>query len=41
MLFLHLPSRHPTGYPELEIAPLVQTAAIIGLGLLYQESGHQ
>ena len=41
MLFLHLPSRHPAGYPELEIAPLVQTAAIVGLGLLYQESGHQ
>lgn len=38
MLFLHLPTRHPAGYPEIEIAPLVQTAALIGLGLLYQGS---
>jgi len=41
MLFLHLPNRHPAGYPELEISPLVQTAAVVGLGLLYQGSSHR
>ena len=24
MLFLHLPTRHPAHYPELELSPLVQ-----------------
>jgi hypothetical protein len=41
MLFLHVPTRHPAGYPELEIAPLVQTAALVGLGFLYQGSKHR
>lgn len=36
MLFLHLPSRHPDTFPELELSPLVQAAALLGVGLLYQ-----
>lgn len=39
MLHLHLTNRHPAGYPDLEISMTVQTSALIGLGLLYQESG--
>jgi hypothetical protein len=39
MLHLHLTNRYPAGYPDLEISMTVQTSAMIGLGLLYQESG--
>lgn len=38
VLFLHVPSQHPTGYPELEISSHVQTAAILSAGLLYEGS---
>ena len=38
MLFLHVPSRHPHTYPELELSPLVQSAALLGVGLLFQGS---
>ena len=31
MLFLHLPTRHPAGYPELEISSLVQVWALWAL----------
>ncbi|KAK9828929.1 hypothetical protein WJX72_002853 [[Myrmecia] bisecta] len=41
MLFLHIPSRHPATYPELELSPLVQAAALMGVGLLYQSSCHR
>lgn len=41
MLFLHVPSRHPSSFPEIEISPLVQSAAVLGAGLLYQGSGHR
>lgn len=41
MLFLHLPARHPIGYPDLEISPVVQCAALVGLGLLYQGSSQR
>lgn len=41
MLFLHLPTRHPSTYPELEISPLVQAAALLGVGLLFQGSCHR
>lgn len=36
MLFLHLPSRHPANFPELELSSNVQAAALLGVGLLYQ-----
>lgn len=41
MLFLHVPSRHPATYPELELSPLVQAAALLGVGLVYQGSCHR
>ncbi|KAK9796665.1 hypothetical protein WJX73_002436 [Symbiochloris irregularis] len=41
MLFLHVPSKHPVTYPELELSPLVQAAALLGVGLVYQGSGHR
>ena len=41
MLFLHLPSRHPIGYPDLEISAVVQCAALVGLGQLYQGSSQK
>ena len=40
-LHLHLPSRHPASFPELEMPPGVQAAALVGLGLLYQQSGQR
>lgn len=30
MLFLHLPARHPTSFPELELSPLVQVRGRTG-----------
>jgi hypothetical protein len=41
ILFLHVPSRHPTTYPEVELSPLVQAAALMGIGLLYRGSCHR
>lgn len=41
MLFLHLPARHPIGYPDLEISPVVQCASLIGLGQLYLGSAQR
>lgn len=41
MLFLHLPSRFPPLLPELELSSLVQSAALLGVGLLYQGSCHR
>ena len=39
--FLHLPTRHPSSYPELDISPLVQAAALAGVGLLFQGTAHR
>ena len=33
--------RHPATYPELELSHLVQSAALLGIGLVYQESCHR
>lgn len=41
MLHLHLPSRHPKGYPDLEIAPIVQCASLMGLGMLFESSNQR
>ena len=38
LLGLHLPNSHAVSQLELEISPLVQTAALMGLGLVYQGS---
>ncbi|KAL4443950.1 hypothetical protein ABPG75_011687 [Micractinium tetrahymenae] len=40
-LFLHLPTRHPSSYPELDVSPLVQAAALAGVGLLFQGTSHR
>lgn len=40
-LSMHIPARHAAMFGELEIAPLTQAAAMVGLGLLYEGSGHQ
>ena len=36
MLYVHIPTLHPTNYPDLEVSSSVQTAAMMGIGLLYQ-----
>lgn len=41
MLYLHIPARHPPSYPELELPSLVQSAALLAVGLLYQGSAHR
>lgn len=41
MLYLHIPARHPPSFPELELPPLVQSAALMAVGLLYQGSAHR
>eukprot|EP00898_Chlorokybus_atmophyticus_P000905 jgi/Chlat1/1815/Chrsp135S02131 len=41
MLFLHIPARHPSSYPELELSPVVQTAAVLSVGLLFQATAHR
>lgn len=40
-LCLHIPSLLQSKHSEIEIAPTVQTAAFVGLGLLYYGSGHR
>ena len=40
-LFLHIPTQHPSSYPELELSPHVQAAALLGVGLLYEGSAHR
>eukprot|EP01018_Ginkgo_biloba_P012111 Gb_37425 [translate_table: standard] len=40
MFYLHIPSRHPPSFPELEITIRMQSAALMAVGLLYQESAH-
>eukprot|EP00808_Paulinella_micropora_P025174 g71415.t1 len=41
MLCLHHPALLPPGFQEMEIPSLIQTSALIGLGLLYQGSAHR
>uniref|UniRef100_A0A0D9WFG5 Anaphase-promoting complex subunit 1 n=1 Tax=Leersia perrieri TaxID=77586 RepID=A0A0D9WFG5_9ORYZ len=40
MLYFHVPSRHPSSTPELELPTLLQSAAVMGIGLLYEGSAH-
>ena len=40
-LFLHLPSKHPASFPELELPHTVQAAALVGIGLLYRGTAHR
>nr|GMD02091.1 anaphase-promoting complex subunit 1 [Ipomoea batatas] len=39
-LYVHLPARHPPSYPEFELPTLLQSAALMSLGLLYEGSAH-
>ncbi|KAE8726178.1 hypothetical protein F3Y22_tig00007361pilonHSYRG00009 [Hibiscus syriacus] len=39
-LYVHIPAHHPSSYPELELPTLLQTAALISLGLLFEGSTH-
>ena len=41
MLFMHAPSLGPQAYAELELSSLVQSAALLGLGLLFRGSCHR
>jgi anaphase-promoting complex subunit 1 len=38
MLYVHIPSLHPANYPDLEVSSAVQTAAVMGIGLIYRGS---
>lgn len=40
MLSIHIEALLPPTSTELDVAPAVQVAAVMGLGLLYQGSGH-
>ncbi|GJR84537.1 anaphase-promoting complex subunit 1 isoform X1 [Tanacetum coccineum] len=39
-LYVHIPARHPSSIPELELPTLVQSAALVSVGLLYEGSAH-
>ncbi|ETV97183.1 hypothetical protein H310_09978, partial [Aphanomyces invadans] len=41
ILSLHIPSMLPPTYSHVNITPSVQTAALIGLGLVYQSTGNR
>ncbi|KAL8144559.1 hypothetical protein V2J09_017591 [Rumex salicifolius] len=36
--YLHLPAHHPPSFPELEVPTLLQSAALVSLGLLHEGS---
>lgn len=40
-LSLHLPALLPAQHWDIEISPLVQTAALVGMGLLHCSTGHR
>ncbi|KAB1217628.1 Anaphase-promoting complex subunit 1 [Morella rubra] len=39
-LYFHIPAQHPSSYPELEFPTLLQSAALMSVGLLYEGSAH-
>ncbi|KAF6170410.1 hypothetical protein GIB67_014340 [Kingdonia uniflora] len=39
-LYFHIPSRHPSSFPELELPTLLQSAALMAIGILYEGSAH-
>ncbi|XP_004308940.1 PREDICTED: anaphase-promoting complex subunit 1-like [Fragaria vesca subsp. vesca] len=39
-LFVHIPARYPSSFPELELPTLLQSAALMSVGLLYEGSAH-
>ena len=41
MCFLHVPTRHPLSFPEIELPSLVQSCALLSVGLLYQSTAQR
>ncbi len=41
LLGIHIPSLYPPSSTDLEVPSNLQTAAIMGMGLLYQETAHR
>ena len=41
MLCLHIPSLFPTSFSSIDVVSETQTAAVAGIGLLYQKSSHR
>ncbi|PON86586.1 Anaphase-promoting complex subunit [Trema orientale] len=39
-LYVHIPARHPSSFPELELPTLLQPAALMSVGLLHEGSAH-
>lgn len=39
-LYVHIPARSPSSFPELELPTLLQSAALLSVGLLYEGSAH-
>ncbi|GAV64914.1 Apc1 domain-containing protein [Cephalotus follicularis] len=39
-LYVHIPARHPSSFPELELPTLLQSAGLMSVGLLYEGSAH-
>ncbi|KAK9124538.1 hypothetical protein Sjap_014140 [Stephania japonica] len=39
-LYFHLPSRHPSSFPEMEFPTVLQSAALMATGILYEGSAH-
>ncbi|KAJ0855851.1 putative anaphase-promoting complex subunit 1 [Helianthus annuus] len=39
-LNVHITARHPSSFPELELPTLLQSAALVSVGLLYEGSAH-
>ncbi|CAK9173534.1 unnamed protein product [Ilex paraguariensis] len=39
-LYVHIPARYPSSFPELELPSLLQSAALMSVGLLYEGSAH-
>ncbi|OIW16199.1 hypothetical protein TanjilG_18914 [Lupinus angustifolius] len=39
-LYIHIPGRHPSSFPEIEVPTLVQSAALMSVGILYEGSAH-
>ncbi|KAK9168101.1 hypothetical protein Syun_000241 [Stephania yunnanensis] len=39
-LYFHIPSRHPSSFPEMEFPTVLQSAALMATGILYEGSAH-
>ncbi|KDP44743.1 hypothetical protein JCGZ_01243 [Jatropha curcas] len=39
-LYVHIPARHSSSFPELELPTILQSAALVSVGLLYEGSVH-